>query len=44
MKAMESSENHPIEGDVEVDETVLVVKKKTQKAERTLTKSLLYWL
>jgi hypothetical protein len=41
MKAMESSENHPIEGDVEVDETV---KKKTQKAERTLTKSLLYWL
>jgi hypothetical protein len=44
MKAMESSENHPIEGDVEVDETVFGGQKKTQKAERTLTKSLLYWL
>jgi hypothetical protein len=44
MKAMESSENHPIEGDVEVDETVFGGQEENTKAERTLTKSLLYWL
>jgi hypothetical protein len=43
MKAMESSENHPIEGDVEVDETVFGGQEENTKGRKN-TKSLLYWL
>jgi hypothetical protein len=38
MKAMESSENHPIEGDVEVDETVFGGQEENTKGRKNINK------
>jgi hypothetical protein len=40
MKAMESSENHPIEGDVEVDETVFGGQEENTKGRKNINKKL----
>jgi hypothetical protein len=43
MKAMESSENHPIEGDVEVDETVFGGQEENTKGRKNINKKLVVY-